>query len=131
MMRRDAPSDLAAASAQARDAVLQAQVAAPGEHSLADVATRVASAVAEAEPAGSREGRAERFARWIADGDFLPSVPTLANAGRGGQLAACFVLEVADSLESIYGGLQRAARIQQAFNLIHQLGNTPDGAASR
>ncbi|MBW2267413.1 MAG: ribonucleoside-diphosphate reductase, adenosylcobalamin-dependent [Deltaproteobacteria bacterium] len=98
---------------EARRAVLAAQVAAPGETSLADVAERVAIAVAEAEPAAARTEWAERFSALIAGGSFLPSVPTLANAGRGGQLAACFVLDVVDSLDSIYGTLQRAAAIQQ------------------
>ncbi|MEN8182091.1 MAG: adenosylcobalamin-dependent ribonucleoside-diphosphate reductase [Myxococcota bacterium] len=102
-----------AQSDAARLAALHSQVAAPGETSLADVAGRVASAVAEAEPVGERAEWAERFAAMIRETAFLPSVPTLANAGRGGQLAACFVLDVADSLESIYGTLHRAARIQQ------------------
>ncbi|HXV36858.1 MAG TPA: ribonucleotide reductase N-terminal alpha domain-containing protein, partial [Myxococcota bacterium] len=81
--------------------------------SLAQVGERVARAVAEAEPAASRGEWAERFAALIGERRFLPSVTTLANAGRGGQLAACFALEVEDSLDSIYGTLQRAARIQQ------------------
>ncbi len=98
---------------EAQRAVLTAQVAAPGETSLADVAVRVATAVAAAEAASARTEWAERFSALIAGGSFLPSVPTLANAGRGGQLAACFVLEVADSLDSIYGTLHRAAAIQQ------------------
>jgi ribonucleoside-diphosphate reductase alpha chain len=98
---------------EAQFAVLMAQVAAPGETSLADVAERVAGAVAEAEPANARTEWTERFAALIAEQAFLPSVTTSANAGRGGQLAACFALEVADSLDSIYDTLHRAARIQQ------------------
>ncbi len=97
----------------AKRAVLMAQVAAPGETSLDEVAGRVARAVAEAEPAHARAEWAERFSAAIAEQAFLPSVPTLANAGRGGQLAACFALELADSLDSIYDALHRAARIQQ------------------
>ncbi len=97
----------------AQRAILTAQVTAPGETTLSDVAERVASAVVEAEPATQRAEWAARFSRLIAAGDFLPSVPILANAGRGGQLAACFALEVADSLDSIYDTLHRAARIQQ------------------
>lgn len=94
-------------------AVLAAQVAAPGETSLTEVAERVATAIAEAESANARAEWADRFSTLISRDGFLPSVPTLANAGRGGQLAACFALEVTDSLESIYGTLHRAARIQQ------------------
>ncbi len=97
----------------AQRAVLTAQVAAPGETSLAEVGARVARAVAEAEPASARAEWTERFGALIARQHFLPSVPTLANAGRGGQLAACFALEVEDSLDSIYDTLHRAARIQQ------------------
>jgi len=94
-------------------AVLASQVTGPGETSLAQVAERVARVVAEAEPSDARAQWEERFAALITQGSFLPSVPTLANAGRSGQLAACFALEVADTLESIYDNLHRAARIQQ------------------
>ena len=99
----------------ARAALLRASVAAPGEAGLGAVADRVGGAVADAEPAGARSAWAERFAGALRDGRFWPSVPILANAGRGtgGQLAACFVLEPGDSLDSIYETLRRAARIQQ------------------
>jgi len=97
----------------AQRAVLTAQVAAPGETSLGEVAARVARAVAEAEPATARAEWTERFTGLIEKRGFWPSVPTLANAGRGGQLAACFALELEDSLDSIYDTLHRAARIQQ------------------
>jgi ribonucleoside-diphosphate reductase alpha chain len=98
---------------QAQHAVLTTQVAAPGESSLSDVAERVARVVADAEPATARAEWQQRFFGLIAGGGFLPAVPTLANAGGSGQLAACFALEVADSLDSIFDTLHRAARIQQ------------------
>jgi ribonucleoside-diphosphate reductase alpha chain len=99
----------------ARTALLQASVAAPGEGDLVAVAERVGAAVAEAEPRGTRQVWSERFAVALREGRFWPSVPILSNAGRGegGQLAACFVLEAGDSLDSIYETLWRAARIQQ------------------
>ncbi len=105
-----APAD---GSVAARRAVLRALVAAPGEAGLDAVAARVAGAVAEAEPADVRAHWRARFAEAMREARFLPNLPTLSNAGRSGQLAACFVVEPEDSLDSIYRTLHRAARIQQ------------------
>src|SRR5579875_1818969 len=56
----------------------------------------------------------ERFLARMDALEFLPNSPALMNAGMpGGQLAACFVLPLHDNLESIFGTLALAARIQQ------------------
>jgi ribonucleoside-diphosphate reductase alpha chain len=98
---------------QAQTAVLRALAAAPGESDLAAVSERVARAVAEAEPPDERARIARRYAEMMQSQRFLPSIPILANAGRSGNLAACYVLEPQDSLASIYAALTRAALIQQ------------------
>jgi ribonucleoside-diphosphate reductase alpha chain len=82
-----------------------------------DLFRRVAGAVAAAEenyPDGRRDEMAELFYRMMADLQFLPNSPTLMNAGRSlGQLAACFVLPVEDSLDSIFDQVKLTAKLHQ------------------
>lgn len=81
---------------------------------------RVANAVAEAERNFSKDKGlerfyAEKFYEIMANLDFLPNSPTLMNAGSPlGQLSACFVLPIEDSLESIFDALKYTALIHKS-----------------
>ncbi|MDA0271146.1 MAG: adenosylcobalamin-dependent ribonucleoside-diphosphate reductase [Chloroflexi bacterium] len=76
---------------------------------------RVAIAIAAAEPAeAARREWAQRFYDEMAALRFLPNSPTLMNAGTGqGTLAACFVLPVDDTLESIMSTAEATAMVQK------------------
>lgn len=83
----------------------------------AQLVKRVADNVAKAEQVWGTEQDAKDistiFYDMMADGRFIPNSPTLNNAGKpDGQLAACFVLPIDDSIESIYDTLKLTARIQ-------------------
>ncbi len=79
--------------------------------------SRVAKSVAETERlyGGEPAYWAERFLDLMTDLRFLPNSPAMMNAGkRLGQLAACFVLPVEDSMDSIFSSLKSAAMILQS-----------------
>ncbi|HML49067.1 MAG TPA: ribonucleotide reductase N-terminal alpha domain-containing protein, partial [Clostridia bacterium] len=80
---------------------------------------RVAEHVARGDEAYDPETNwaplAERFYARMTEKQFLPNSPTLMNAGRPlGQLSACFVLPVPDSLDGIFDAVKHAALIHQS-----------------
>lgn len=77
---------------------------------------RVAKAIAGVEKNNQSARHWEkRFFEALSSLDFLPNSPTLMNAGTPlGQLSACFVLPVEDSLDSIFSTLKNTALIHQS-----------------
>ena len=87
---------------------------------------RIADAIASSNSQVSeREFLAEEYYRFMASLDFLPNSPTIMNAGRPlGQLSACFVLPVGDSMPEIFDTVKATA-------LIHQTGGGTGFSFSR
>ena len=107
---------------------------------------RVARNVAQGEKtfksAVSATEAEETFYDMMRELAFLPNSPTLMNAGTAlGQLSACFVLPVDDSIDGIFGALRHMAKIHQSgggtgfsFSRLRPKGDlvkTTKGEASR
>jgi ribonucleoside-diphosphate reductase alpha chain len=80
----------------------------------ADIVRRVVGAVSMAETGEKRDKFFAAMSEVMLAREFIPNTPCLVNAGKtNGQLAACFVLDVPDSLAGIMEHAKAAATIHQ------------------
>lgn len=110
-----------------------------------DLFRRVAKTIAQSDLIHEKNADVKKtentFYKMMTGLEFLPNSPTLMNAGRPlGQLSACFVLPVEDTMEDIFETIKQAALIHKSgggtgfsFSRIRQQGsavNSTGGVAS-
>ena len=79
-----------------------------------DIVRRVVGHVSAAETGEKRDKFFAAMSEVMLEREFVPNTPCLVNAGKAnGQLAACFVLDVPDSLQGIMDHAKAAATIHQ------------------
>ena len=79
------------------------------------VAGAIAAADSEFDPKADIAATADEFLRLMTELKFMPNSPTLMNAGKHlGQLSACFVLPIGDSMEEIFDAVKQAALIHKS-----------------
>lgn len=84
-----------------------------------DMFRRVADTIASADKSFDKKADTKQlsdtFFQMMTNFEFLPNSPTLMNAGRElGQLSACFVLPVGDSMEEIFDAVKFTALIHKS-----------------
>lgn len=87
-----------------------------GEESWSDLCRRVSIAIADAEETDELKAHwTNEFFNMMNDMEFIPSSPCLMNAqvDSPGQLSSCFIIDVEDSIQSIYMAKAKMAAIYQ------------------